>query len=389
MNTKWKPNRDTLIWLLAGLVLVVGLIFYFLLFLAAIPLFPPDTCAGARTIAKSSLPLELDWTFSAEECFRNHPFIYDGHVIGRTDKRSVIVNAENGAPEFDFERGGADSFAGMPTFENLVAFTSEGGKQVNVLDLNSMELLWSKRVEGPLGIGIVGLEVDDEGVYVTTGEQPSRVLALEPASGNLLWQYSPINGRRADGMVLLSDVLEVFDGSSSFTLDKRSGVRLSDLKNLWFGGGTEILGNTVYGFHTDKLTAQDPETGETLWEFQKRPSGIAVVNRNLLLASQSTQFPDRPPMLYNLDAATGNLQWELELKENPVSDPVAIGETGYILLDDASILAFDVDSGDFIGTIETEPRKVRNQLGASGLSTDGTRLIAAFGDRQVFSFSPR
>ncbi len=67
------------------------------------------------------------------------------------------------------------------------------------------------------------------------------------------------------------------------------------------------------------------------------------------------------------------------------SPVVEIGDTGYVMLANGKIDAFDVKTGKKIGELVTSPPSTPSQYLDGGLATDGNLLFVTFGDHQLFA----
>ncbi len=382
-----KTNLWQLLLLLSlPLVLVFVLWYWGTAFVVA--LFTKPCNPPAREIVQSTLPLKLKWQYSGEECFWRHPEFRDGKLVGRTDNSLVVLDANRGAALLQHPVGRPGPDIGFPVTGHRLVFTSDLGKQLDMLDLATLEILWSARPGGLLETGIRSAAIDDERVYVMPGVPGSRILALAPQTGETLWDSPRTAGSSGYILVLGEQELWVLVTNTLYGLDLQTGTKQTVLQNKFHAGRTEIFSNRVYSFSTDKVQVQDLASGADLWQFPEPAYSIEQYGGQVILGLHEGLFPPKPPRIVSLEVDTGELQWQHEVPADPIANPVIIEGIGYVLLSNASIVAFEIQTGATLGILETLPAETRGQAGSAGLATDGTNLFFTFGDEQIFAWGP-
>lgn len=368
-----------------GFLLALGFLIWILLYARS---FVQQSCdSSLREITRSSLPLKLKWQYSAPDCFGNFPIYHNGQIIGRTNQSLILLEAHTGNELLNLATGSIGTTPGIAAFGNLLVYTSDAGKRISVLDMQRLDVVWSQSPGGWLDSGARGTAIDASGVYVASGVPGGRVSGYAPKTGELLWQNPNVGGSWGSGLTIQKDSLVLFVRASMYRLDKQTGKVAAVVEDRFFGSRSEIVGDTVYLFQSQRLAAQELDSGHLKWEFRTTPYGLVSHQEKIILATQQgNRGLDSAPALYALDAVNGQLEWKHEMEHNPISDPIVIGVTGYIVLSDASILAFDIYTGTTVGVLKTTPSSASSSLLASGLATDGACLYATFGDKQLFAF---
>jgi alcohol dehydrogenase (cytochrome c) len=213
------------------------------------------------------------------------------------------------------------SYAWAPVVANGVVYSEDLESNVQALDLESGDVLWTQKLESP-SHGPNGLAVAEGRVYGTTN---SEAFALDQKTGKELWRV-PLEGPVdiapgvSEGTVYASTVPE--NTSSEYeagavgtlwALDAKTGKKLWHFytvpKNLWghpesnSGGGLWYppsfdakgdvyagtgnpaplpgTGNHPWGssrpgndLYADSMVKLDPETGKVIWHYQQTPHNI-------------------------------------------------------------------------------------------------------------------
>jgi alcohol dehydrogenase (cytochrome c) len=213
------------------------------------------------------------------------------------------------------------SYASTPVIVNGVVYSQDLESNVQALDLESGDLLWSKQYESP-SHGPNGLAVAEGHVYGTTA---GDAFALDQKTGKELWSVS-LEGSidmapgANDGKVYVSTVPETPSAEyeagavgTLWALDGKSGKKLWHFdtvpKDLWgnpgvnSGGGVwyppsfDKQGNVYVGTgnpaplpgtasdpwgssrpgdnrYADSMVKLDPDNGKMLWYYQETPHNI-------------------------------------------------------------------------------------------------------------------
>lgn len=143
----------------------------------------------------------------------------------------------------------------------------------------------------------------------------------------------------------------------------------------------QLVNQVALTWFNSSLLVKDVDTGNRVWQFNKRPNFFNVIGDRVYVSSDCCA-------LHALEFSTGQLLWERPLPLLTGSEVVTVGDTGFVMLVDGSILAFDTASGADRGKLETTPHSVGMNVPDRGLGTDGTSLYATFGQNKVFAFGP-
>lgn len=368
-----------LVWVLVGISLIIGV----MLLQATYALLWQSQPESERTIEKSTLPLTYRWSYVAPTRIHNRPLAVAGLVILRTRNSLIALNAETGEPRWSVP---APAYVGPSAViaiqGNTIVFASDGDSKLQAVDLRDGTVRWTQEPNGPLGT-IMAITTDTQRVYIGLNRANIPVKAYDLQSGKPVW----ISDRRVpsgiSAVVLDTNGEELYAviGSGLFTLDSRTGVLKRTIPHFDLGTDTQLVFQVALSWFHSTLLARDAKTGNKLWQFNKRPSFFNVIGDRVYVSSDCCA-------LHALEFSTGQLLWERPLPLLSASEVVAVGDTGYVMLVDGSILAFDTASGADRGKLETMPHSVGMNVPDRGLGTDGTSLYATFGDNKVFAFGP-
>lgn len=241
-------------------------------------------------------------------------------VKGEIDSGNVSQLKEAWALEIEGQ-GVYGSYASTPVIVNGVVYSQDLESNVQALDLESGDVLWSKKYESA-SHGPNGLAVADGHVY---GATASEGFALDQETGKEVWNV-PLNGAIDmapgvnDGKVYISTVPETPNAEYEagavgilYALDGKTGKKMWEWatvpKDLWgspqinSGGGLwyppsfDAKGDVYVGtgnpaplpgtpnkpwgssrpgnnLYADSLVKLDPDTGKVIWYYQQTPHNI-------------------------------------------------------------------------------------------------------------------
>lgn len=218
-------------------------------------------------------------------------------------------------------KGVYGSYASTPVILNGVVYSQDLESNVQALDLESGDVIWSHEYKSP-SHGPNGLAVDEGRVYGTTADS---AFALDQESGDEVWK-TPLEGAvdiapiAHEGKVYVSTVPEtpqaIYEAGAvgtMYALDAKTGKKLWEFdtvpKTLWgdpqtnSGGGLwyppsfDAKGDVYAGTgnpaplpgtaskpwgssrpgdnrYADSLVKLDPKTGKLIWFYQQTPHNI-------------------------------------------------------------------------------------------------------------------
>jgi outer membrane protein assembly factor BamB len=260
----------------------------------------------------------VDWEYETGGDVWGSPVVADGTVyVPSYDRYLHAISLDSGAREWRFEMemfadatpGVADGTVVCGSFDNYVyAVDAATGEQVWRYDTGGIVRSSPTIVDGTVYIGAHCQSA--ECAQFTPDEAVGELLALDLATGELLWSFET-----TAGIVATPAVAEnaVFTGAS-----------------------------------TGELTALDRATGETLWSY----AADALISSSPAVVDGTIYLGDVRGTFHAVDAVSGTAEWthESEQTRNFPSSPAVDEETVYIGgnydgATSAGVLAFDRSGG--------------------------------------------
>ena len=91
--------------------------------------------------------------------------------------------------------------------------------------------------------------------------------------------------------------------------------------------------------------------------------------------------------VFALDMKTGKTKWQYNIGvAESVSYLAELGGVGYVMFDDGSVRAIDLDNGTEKGLFKITPTKLQWEFNAQGLAAGDDMLYVTFGDKVVYAF---
>lgn len=302
-------------------------------------------------------PLELVWRFDdpvGQEGLSGAVLVQDVAVaVGSTHVYGIDLATGEQRFSVDREAGPiADPAVGEVEGRRVLVFTEgEGDKAALVgLDLESQERLWTTPLEGASRGGVA---IDAGRAYV--GDSSGRLYAIDLATGEQVWVLDV--GARIESAPAVA-------GESVFAVardpegrevrvtavDQESGRARWDLQQGLSASASAVSvseGGVFVGLGNGTVTGLDVETGDELWVARIR-SGVSPFT-GPALAGQSLLVADLSAGLYHLDAGSGDRQWDHQFDSTVVRGaPVRVGDIAYLGLDDGTLAAVDMATGDLV-----------------------------------------
>ena len=319
----------------------------------------------------------VKWKFKTGGPVRSTPTPYGKLLIfGSGDGFVYAVQADTGALAWKL-RTGADVASSPLVVEDTVYFTSRDGF-LYAAQAGNGTLRWKVRYDrdgkpkDAWDYYLSSPVADEHAVYVgsSTGIAPMReggLLAFARDTGRLLWSEELFDGVRSSP-ALREGVLYVGAWKFDFVaLNARTG------KQLWtaeLGGGvpsSPVLGQHMvyFGSRDSTFYARDLRTGQIRWGNGNSGSWVvpsAALANNTLYYGNSDQR-----MMFAVEATTGRVKWQRQLKGNIFASPALAGDTVYT----ATLNAYATKEPGTLYALEAATGKERWQFhaGAAILSS--------------------
>jgi len=350
------------------------------------------------TRGSEGFPLRLLWSYQAEGDL-TLPLLYtQGLVIsnyriqGTSRVVYIVVQADTGSLMWQYETDG--SVGGSEDLVRIVAdqLILAGNERVEAVELRNGRQSWVSKGYN----AIVSIATSDGAVFVAS---KNEVTALDVATGETKWRNTTMPGysfrvfydERTDRVLVTSDTFYVLDAQTghilSATENKGDWTPADCFNELQIHEGRLYCETIVFDGATGKLmTMTEILTEDYLW-FPPIISGTMYV-RTLTGAVAAM----------NID--TMGLKWEYRpaaqsnnKSAEVISKVVVVGAHGYAIADDATLRAFDLDTGKEVGWWQAPyvaDWRSRDYIFAiiPAVAPDGQHLYATFGDQTLYAFGP-
>lgn len=304
------------------------------------------------------------------------PVIADGRIFTIDSAATLVATSTAGARLWSLDMTPAgdksnDASGGGLALAEGKLFVTNGFGRLLALDPASGEVLWEQRL-GATGSGAP--TVFGGLVYVISGDD--LAWALDADTGRIEWQLSStpdVNNLQVPSAPAVTDKFVVFgfgSGEVQAAFRKgglrfwdagvqggRVGRALSTVGDI--SGDPVVSGKTIYvGNHSGRLVALDVDTGERKWTVEEGSLGpVWPAGDSVFLVNEQNQ-------LVRLEAGTGETIWAKRLpdfiKPKPKRQvrryghygPVIAGGWLWVASSDGTLNAFDPTSGELHRSVE-------------------------------------
>lgn len=294
------------------------------------------------------------------------PIVADGRIYTIDGKSGVVATSTVGARLWavdltaQFDRGGNESGGGL-SYGGGRLFAATGYSEVVALDPASGAVIWRQRFDAP----VMGSPTVDNGtVYVSSRD--GSAFALNADSGKILWD---IPGTPNDvGMV------------------GAAGPAVADKTILFPTAGGEVTAILKDG------TARVWQTSVAGRRLGRVYASIADVTGDPVIAGPTTYVGTSAGRTVALDTESGKLLWSAG--EGALGPVLAVGGSVFLVNDEARLVRLDASTGATIWNVEMPyfvKEKVKKHKAITahyGPVLAGGRLVVASGDGILRFFNP-
>ncbi len=253
---------------------------------------------------------------------------------------------------------GSQRLLNPPVVANGRVYAMDASSRVTAVDANTGRQAWRVRATSTDEDGDAlggGVAFGDGRLYVSTGF--GEVLALNPASGDLLWR-AEVNGpiRSAPAfsagrvfVISIDNQIEALDAASGRILWSHTGI-LEDAALL--GGASPAVGSGVViaPYSSGELFALRIETGRPTWSDSLAAvrrfgalAGLADIRAEPVIADDMVVAVSHSGRMVGIDLRSGERLWEQEV--GGINMPLVSGEFIFALSTNAELVAMTKRGG--------------------------------------------
>lgn len=263
------------------------------------------------------------WMYEHDARVRAAPGVSESTVysVGRDDSL-LALDAEDGELRWSHEIGRASEYSSPTVYDGTVFVGSgDGMHAVGAYGGGERWTFESSIVHSTPAVedGVVYFGSNDDNVYAVDAEDGGELWSLETESSV---QSAPTV---ADGVVYVGS-----NDDSLYALDADDGEELWSYETEgWVEGSPAVMDGVVYFGSTDHgIYALDAETGEEVWP---APVDTGNMVRNDVALADGWLFATiRGGELYVVDAASGDIEREVDLDARSPGAPVVVDDTLYV-----------------------------------------------------------
>lgn len=333
------------------------------------------------------------WTFATDGPVRSSPLLVDGAIVfGSGDGNLYAVDATNGKERWRFATGapvdGSPAYAAPRSGRPLIAVASRDGFLHAVDPMNGHER-WKLALGADLPFHwgwdflLSTPAVDGDRVFVGSGN--GEVLAVDAASGKVLWRHATA-GRVRSSPTVVDGVVYVgsFDGHL-YALDAATGAERWKFATEGTKIDSEAAGfdrrsiqgspavsadQVVFGARDGMFYGVDRATGAQRWRMDHGMPWViaspAIADGKAVVGSSDGRF------VTAVDLAAGKELWRSRTGANQLSSPAVAG--GVVVVGDftGAVIGLDLANGRELWRFKTG-----DGVYASPLVVDGTIFIGS------------
>lgn len=261
-------------------------------------------------------PPTLAWQFEAGARIEMSPILVEGKVIVVTGAGVVsALDVATGTKRWSAKLGAAVGTATPLALRGVVVIGDRSGT-VHSLDSTTGTVRWTTRLDGPIGGSAVAVDA-----RILTATEAGSAYALDPANGAVLWQRSLPGGV------------------------SRSVAASDDTLYVGTSGGELTAIATVDG--TPRWHTKIASSGEC---------GTPTVVDDLVFDATGIDAPEEEAIaVVAVDASAGNVRWRYaNAAHRQTYTPAVVGGRAYVVSEDSSVVALDVETGHVVWSTTTE-----------------------------------
>jgi outer membrane protein assembly factor BamB len=329
-------------------------------------------------------PLAVEWRYAEASPATSAPVVVGGAAIVETEGEVVAVDAASGRRLWSLNRlpGPVAPVAVDPDIDGGVLVYTEGGRtgpaDVVAVSLEDRSLLWAFTLPR---VSRGGPTIADGKAFVGTDE--GGIYAIDVAGGGQVWKaetdglvIAPLAA--SDGMVFGVSENGHDAAGTVYGWDADTGKQkwsFAQVRGVIGSSAPSATGGVVYvGMGDSTVRAFRASSGTVLWS--RAVSTTFGPDSAPAVAGGSVFALTAGGHLYRLQASDGSRVWDYLFDANSTRSSVLVtSDTAYSGLDDGTLVAVSIASGNLIWTSQAAPG------GVGPIAPAGDLLLAPHGGR--------
>lgn len=354
----------------------------------------------SHKLVASNLPVNLTWEFDSASPFKHAPAISDsGIVLVKTNSTIIALDSKQGQVKWQQNAGIMDEYGVILPYQDSVFLSTLNDSIIRSLRVQDGALNWETRLDEYVQASAPALKpevshalYDGTRLYLVIAlKRGIQVLALDPSSGELLWQcpaeLSRIIGNPFEISVSISDdVLTMISNRVIVKLDAKTGNLLSESPLALDSFRAPLLDREIIYTNGDRVRAIDSRSLQEKWRFENPCSFSGDLVYPRLVSGEVAYVASTCGGLYALDTTDGHTLWEFSAPDRSGVDAMVLFDgLGYAQTDDARLYAIDLATGHIVGKADFKPSGTPPGDAEAFVAND-QMILLHFGDRSLFAF---
>ena len=352
----------------------------------------------SQELVDSDLPVDLAWRFDSYYPLGGAPAVGNsGVALVKAGSEIHALDSKHGQIRWKKKAGSLDEYGVILPYENSVLLTTQNDSVIWSMDTRDGSLIWQTdlrefvQASAPsLKPEVVHAVYDGVRLYLVVAlSRGTQVLALDPASGKLMWlgapELSTLIGN-PDAVSVSNDGLTMISNQNMIILDAETGSFLSQTPLILDSFRPPVLNHGTIYTNGKQARAIDATTLQEKWRFETPCflPGNQVYPR--LLSDKVVYVAPTCGGLYAIDAVDGHVLWQFSPPSQSSVDAFAVFHgLGYAQTNDAKVYAIDLSTGSVVGKAEFSPSKTP-AADKEALVANDDLLLLHFGSRSLFAF---
>lgn len=352
----------------------------------------------AYQLRDSTLPVKTVWALEIDETFWNPPiFATPETLLAQTDQHIYSIDVPSGKVLWKYKLDRANNKGELAkllvAYKGHVLTANSYNTTIQSIDLDTGRLNW----EIPLDKYVKARSNKPQALQIIAYEKfllvlinlirGTTIVALDIDNGDLIWRSTPEVMPSEMYLEPSTQQLIVSSSDSWWFLNVTNG-QVTQILQLFLPSLRQPTYSDQMLFTSgDSTRAIRIPTLEQTWEFTHDCADRAKIFTPPYVLDNDAYILTSCGLLYKLDMFTGAIRWRVN-HEAKLNSFIVFQRTGYLLDENGSLNAINLNDGSTVGSLLVEPAGV--PIGTfDALATNQEVLILSYGNNQLFAFEKR